>query len=149
MTQMTDSNNPKKQQIAESIRINKILEDADKVRKAGLYNTTVSGAPIISGSESDRDEKDRRHTFDATRKVEGRDAYYFFPESYNALRKELAEHWPELWATVGWRMANRAEEFVEQMNAALDVAVVFDTEKVDFISSTYLKLLRKKRGVSS
>ena len=138
-------------EIEESIRANKILEDADKVRKAGLFNTTIDGFPIITGSDSDRDDKLHRHDFDPARSKakHGRDAFYFFPESFNELRKELTSgHWENLWAVVGWRMAHRAEEFVECMNEALDLAVVFDTEKVDFISRTYLNELRKRRGAA-
>ncbi len=136
------------EQIAERIRAQQALEAIDKVAKTGLYQQTSSGADIITGDDGrDRDDKKYRHDTSGPKK-EGRDAIFMFPESYNQLRKELHDHWPNLWAAVSWRMAYRAEEFVEQMNAALDVAVVFDTEKVDFISTTYLNLLRKKRGVS-
>lgn len=136
-----------KQEIAETIRANQLLEDADKVRKAGLYNTTVDGRDIRSASPTELDQGKYKHSLDG--KVKNFDEKIFmFPESYNALRKELVENWPNLWALVGWRMAHRAEEFVEYMNDALDVAVVFDTEAVDFICSTYLSLLRKKRGLS-
>lgn len=141
--------NDKKQIIEESIRANQILEDADKIRKAGLYNTTVSGAPILSADPSQVDKGIYKHKWEPNKVKNFDEKIFMFPESYNELRKELHNHWPELWAIVSWRMAHRAEEFVEQMNAALDLAVVFDTEAVDFISTTFLNALRKKRGLSS
>jgi hypothetical protein len=74
---------------------------------------------------------------------------YMFPESYNALRREIFENWPNLWVAVSWAMANRAEYFVEQMNDALDLKLQFDTGKVASICHTYLNALRNKRGLSS
>lgn len=139
----------KKQVIADSIRANQILEDADKVRKAGLYNTTVDGAPIIAADPTQLDKGVYKHDYQPERKLNFDQKIYMFPESYNALRKELVQYWPNLWAVVSWRMAHRAEEFVEEMNKALDLAVVFDTEAVDFISQTFLTALRKKRGLSA
>lgn len=73
---------------------------------------------------------------------------YMFPESYNALRRELVEHWPEIWPLVGWYMGNNGPQFVEAMNAGLQVKLQFDTNKVDSICKTYLNILRKQRGVS-
>ena len=77
------------------------------------------------------------------------DKIYMFPESYNELRRELVTYWTHtIWPQVAWRMAFRAEEFVETMNEILGVAVVFDTAKVDFICRTYLAILRKNRGAA-
>jgi len=73
---------------------------------------------------------------------------YMMPESFNELRKEISTHWPNLWAQVGWPMAFAANIFVEQMNAALDMTLVLDSEKVDAICTEYLEALWKKRGVS-
>lgn len=73
---------------------------------------------------------------------------YMFPESYNELRKELYEHWPNLWQVVGWPMAFAANIFVENMNEALDLRVMLDSDKVDAICTEYLQELWKKRGVS-
>ena len=74
---------------------------------------------------------------------------YMFPESYNALRRELFENWPSLFQTVGHAMAFDAIRFIELMDAALDTKTTFDTAKVDSISKKYLNLLRNKRGLSS
>lgn len=108
----------------------------------------ADGTPIISGDDSDIDEKKHRHDFDGKPK-HGQEAIFMFPESYNELRRELSTHWTHtIWPAVAWRMAFRAEEFVEEMNAILGVAVVFDTDKVDFICKTYLAILRKNRGAA-
>lgn len=72
---------------------------------------------------------------------------YMFPESYNALRKELYEEWPEIWQLVGWVMGNNGPEFVSRMNAGLQMNLQFDTNKVDSICKTYLNRLRKQRGL--
>jgi len=134
--------------VEEARKQNQLLEDADKVRKAGLYNQTVGGRDILSASPSQLDKGKYRHDYDPNSKRNFDEKIFMFPESYNALRKELHDNWPNLWALVGWRMAHRAEEFVEYMNDALDLAVVFDTEAVDFICTTYLNALKKKRGAA-
>lgn len=74
---------------------------------------------------------------------------YMFPESYNALRRELDTYYPNLFASVGWPMANDAPTFIEMMDAALDTRTTFDTAKVDSICKKYLNLLRAKRGISA
>ena len=74
--------------------------------------------------------------------------FYLFPESYNALRRELYEHWPALWAGVSWTMAHKAEDFVATMNEALDLKVQFDGNKVGATCSLFLDELRAKRGLS-
>lgn len=71
---------------------------------------------------------------------------YYFPESYNALRRELVTNWPELWKLVGWPMAYAANMFVGRMNDALDLNVTLDSSKVDAICSEYYQALLKKRG---
>ena len=74
---------------------------------------------------------------------------YFFPESYNALRREISEHWPDLWMLVGYNMAYKAEDFVATMNDALDLKVQFDGNKVGVTCSLYLNALRKLRGLTA
>lgn len=73
---------------------------------------------------------------------------YYFPESFNALRVEMHDHWPTLWKTVQWFMAFDAVTFIEIMDGACDCRTTFDTAKVDAICARYLDLLRKKRGLS-
>lgn len=114
-----------------------------------LFATDVQERPIITGTDADRDPIEYRHDLTDNPKRKNFDQkVYMFPESYNELRRELSSYWPTLWQLVQWRMAYRAEEFVEYMNEALDVAVIFDTEKVDFICKTYINLLRSKRGAA-
>lgn len=71
---------------------------------------------------------------------------YLFPESYNELRRELHDHWPNLWKVVGWPMAYAANIFVEEMNSALDLRVTLDSDRIDAICTEYLQALWKKRG---
>ena len=77
------------------------------------------------------------------------DKVYLFPESFNALRREMDAHWPSLFAMAGWCMANDAIRFIEIMDAALDTRTTFDSDKVAAICHKYLNLLRNKRGLSS
>lgn len=76
------------------------------------------------------------------------DKVYWFPESYNALRKELYENWPAVWETVGWSMAFESTTFVELMDYILLTKTTFDTNKVSAICHKYLNLLRAKRGLA-
>jgi hypothetical protein len=76
------------------------------------------------------------------------DKTYMFPEEYNALRRELYEHYPNLFMAVGYAMAFDSISFIEMMDAALDTRTTFDSDKVASICKKYLNLLRVKRGVS-
>lgn len=73
---------------------------------------------------------------------------YFMPESYNALRRELHDNWPNLWIRVQWFMAHNAQQFVNEMNDALDCKIQFDTAKVESICAEFLNKLRALRGLS-
>lgn len=108
-----------------------------------------NGKPIQqTGGESDRDDVKHRHDLSTPEHKKNFDQKIFmFPESYNQLRAEISRNWPSLWALVAWRMAYKAEEFVEYMNDALEMRLVFDTEKVSWICEQYLKELHKRRGV--
>lgn len=113
------------------------FEDAANLPKqeANRYNA----APL------DKDTGDKRndpndHILEKT---------YFFPESYNALRRELHDNWPNLWQAVQYVMAYDGPVFVELMDAALDTKTTFDTATVGGICAKYLDLLRNKRGLSS
>lgn len=74
---------------------------------------------------------------------------YMFPESYNVLRAELYNNWPELWKLAGWAMAHDSPRFIEVMNAGLDLEVVLDSSRVDSICTEYLQALWKKRNFRS
>lgn len=81
---------------------------------------------------------------------------YLFPQSFNALRRELHDNWKVLFyqtpcengAPLSWNMAHDAVYFVAMLNDALDLHVQFDTENVSGICHTFLNALRKKRGLS-
>jgi hypothetical protein len=73
---------------------------------------------------------------------------YFFPDSFNALRVELHDNWPNLWQAVQYVMAYDGPVFVELMDAALDTRTTFDTATVGGICAKYIDLLRAKRGLS-
>lgn len=73
---------------------------------------------------------------------------YMFPESYNALRKELVEEWPELWLILSWPMAFDAHQFVILMNDLCNTKIQFDSGKVDATCKFFLNQLRKRRGLS-
>ena len=79
-----------------------------------------------------------------------------FPESFNALRRELYEHWPTFFMKVNpdtgtslaHDMANNAAQFVGTMNGALDLSVQMDSDNIDGICKTFLDELRQLRGLS-
>ena len=73
---------------------------------------------------------------------------YIFPDSYNALRRELHDFWPTLWPVAGYCMAHKSDDFVEVMNIALDLRLQYDTARVDTICKIYLDALRKLRGLA-
>lgn len=76
------------------------------------------------------------------------DKIYMFPESYNALREELCNYYPNLWERVGHAMAFDAITFIELMDAALDLKTTWDSAKVGAICHRYWNELRAKRGLS-
>ena len=68
----------------------------------------------------------------------------YAPESYNQLRKELHDSWPDLWKRVQWFMAFDWALFIENMNMTLDLRVPFETD-VDLVCKIYLKTLQQLR----
>lgn len=104
------------------------------------------GTKAVDGGESARDEKLYRHSGISSDKHKPfSDKIFMFPPEYNALRRELDIYWPQLWAITQWSMAYKAEDFVSVMNEALDMAIVFDTEKVAFICRSFLEELQRRR----
>lgn len=134
------------------------LADLANFRKkieTGGSDSTAESPPLHGGdSKSDKalglqhHDVSKSELFNANAKKNFDQKIYMFPESFNALRRELHDNWPNLWALVGYRMAFRADEFVEFMNGALDVKLVLDSDNVDFICSTYLRKLKQLRGLS-
>lgn len=75
------------------------------------------------------------------------DKIYMFPESYNALRRELCDNYPHLFDIVGHVMAFDAITFIELMDAALDTKTTWDSAKVGAICHKYWNILRMERGL--
>lgn len=82
---------------------------------------------------------------------------FMFPDSYNELRKELVNNWPELWKDprCGWAMAFDAPMFTEFMNSKLDGvlkivtvggAIWDDKDNCNRVCHIFLTELRKRRG---
>lgn len=71
---------------------------------------------------------------------------YYFPESYNELRKELHDYHPAIWKKVQWFMAFDRELFIENMNRILGARILFE-EDIDVLCKHYLHILQKKRIV--
>lgn len=101
----------------------------------------------------------QRHSYvdDATSKRRSFDQkVYLFPESFNALRRELQENYknffesvnPEVGVSPAWAMVHDAAQFIGLMNGAFDCVEQMDSENVDGICKVFLNAARKKRGVS-
>lgn len=81
---------------------------------------------------------------------------YLFPESFNALRRELEDNWrewftaiqPEFGMSPAYAMVFNAPQFVGMCNGATDEVVQFDSDAVEATCKTFLNAFRKKRGVS-
>ena len=104
-------------------------------------------------------DNNQQHNYtgdDAAKKKNFDQKIYLFPESFNALRRELYEHWPtffmqvnpETRTSLAYDMANNAPQFVGVMNEALDLAVQMDSDNIDAICKEFLDALRGKRGLS-
>lgn len=76
--------------------------------------------------------------------------FFMFPDSYINLRKELHQHWPDLWRRAQWAMAFDAEMFVEIMQQELQLPMLLvpgtPEAECDYWCSKFLTALRKKRG---
>lgn len=76
--------------------------------------------------------------------------YYFLPESFHALRKELMENYPTFWQRAGYLMGYDATQFVELCSEAFEIQfLVFDSANVDGTCKRILDAARNKRGLSS
>lgn len=81
---------------------------------------------------------------------------YLFPESYNALRRELEENYenfftlvnPEIGMSPAQAMVFNAPAFLGMCNGALDTVIQYDSENVDGICKKLLNGFRNLRGVS-
>lgn len=123
--------------------------DAGDLRRV-LEKKSISGKQqVCPHTQTDKARGYQVHANpDEIRKQENFDQkIYLFPPMYNELRRELHDHWPQLWALTAWRMAYKAEEFVEYLNSATDLNLVVDSESVDWTCEQYLTKLRQMRGL--
>jgi hypothetical protein len=115
------------------------------------------------GEETEGSDRklDKQHQHDyagdeAAKKKNFDQKIYMFPESFNALRRELFEHWPVLFMQVNPEtgtslahdMVNNAAQFIGTLNGALGLNMQLDTDNVDTICKVFLDELRVFRGLS-
>jgi hypothetical protein len=127
---MTEKKNPNRRSAQVQIPsfVKSIKEEQDR-QLAEIKPTTVLG-----GEDSG---------IHAHKLLENPDAHHI-----SALRREMMDYWPNLWQQVGYVMAHKAEDFVAGMNAALDMKLQLDGNKVDATCTAYLNELRRLRGLS-
>lgn len=110
-------------------------------------NNRITPTPFVPTDDADKDKGVYKHQLDGRPKNFDQKVY-MFPESFNALRRELSENWPTLWKGCQWFMANDALSFMEIMNETTGLHIQFDTEKVGWICDQYLVALRRLRGLN-
>jgi hypothetical protein len=104
-------------------------------------------------------DKQQQHDYageEAAKKKNFDQKIYMFPESFNALRRELVDYWPmffmqvnpETGTSLAHDMVHNAPQFIGTMNGALDLTVQMDSDNIAAICSTFLDALRVKRGLS-
>lgn len=117
-------------------------------RRQIIETSNAESAPMLVAPEnmSDKALGYHYHDMDKDEKTKNFDQkIYMFPPAYNALRRELVENWPTLWALSSWYMAFRPEEFAAIMNDATDLRVIFDSGAVNWMCEKWLNALVAKR----
>lgn len=133
------------------------LEEEERVNARQKELEKQHGEETV-GSDKKLD-KQHQHDYageEAAKKKNFDQKIYMFPESFNALRRELYEHWPTFFMQVNEAtgtslahdMASDAAQFIGVMNGALDLTVQLDTDNIDAICKIFLDELRVKRGLS-
>jgi hypothetical protein len=119
---------------------------------------TQYGEETTGGDKQLASSQQHNYTDDVAAKKKNFDEkIYMFPESFNALRKELTDHWPVFFSSVkpgqemsvAYAMVYDAPTFIGMMNDALDMQVQMDSDNVSEICHTFLNGLRKLRGLSA
>ena len=151
-----DSRNPVRKfysPIEEALRA---ADDELAARQEELQRAQHSGE-VVGGDR--KLDSSQQHNWDgdaAARKKNFDQKVYYFPESFNALRREMEQYWPTLFTAVNpeigksiaYCMVFDAPQFVALMNEALDLTVQMDSDNVDGICKQFLDALRVLRGVS-
>lgn len=70
---------------------------------------------------------------------------YLYPEAFNQLRKKLSTEHEDLWAKVGYNMANNHMQFILDMNAELD-CICLPEMTMQEVCDKYLVALRRRQG---
>lgn len=125
----------------------KAAELAKKLRQDG-DEQVASYKPVQQPGALELDSPVTGHSLVENKQANFDQKIYMMPESYNALRRELMQNWPNLWAMAGYYMAFQAEDFIAIMNGATDLKLQFDTQAVDWTCQQYLTKLRQMRGLS-
>jgi hypothetical protein len=152
-----DGKSKKLGEISPGLR-NRMQEEEERLNERATKLDQAQHGDDVSGSDVSLPSH-QRHDYSSdsiSKKKEFSDKVYLFPESFNALRRELNDQWPALFNTVNpisgrslaWCMVFDAPEFIAGLNGALDMMVQYDTEDVDGICKQFLDALRQKRGVS-
>lgn len=133
-----------------------------KARQAELEKAAPShyrqedGTVVFTEVEGDKSQGAGRATELVAPNAHFSEKIYFFPESFNALRRELEENYPTFFHSVvpgfgyspAWAMVHNAPQFVGFCNGATDLDVMFDSSNVAGICLKFLNAFRAMRGVS-
>ncbi len=117
-------------------------------RQELIDRSNAEAGPMLIAGEKDTDEALGYHFHNMVKGSNTKNfdqKIYMFPPAFNALRKELFENWPALWALAGYRMANMPEEFCALMNDATDLRVIFDSGAVNWMCDKWLNQLIRMR----
>lgn len=131
------------------------LEEANEEfahRKVELERAASDITPVPQDSYLPAGQKDKP----AADNAHFSEKLYFFPESFNALRRELEDNYPHFFTSVNpemgmspaYAMVFDAPKFVGMCNGALDMDLPFDSQNVDGICKKFLNGFRAMRGVS-
>lgn len=141
--------------VSDGNRLRDALKDEDaayEARKALLDSTAPdANAPApdsVLGANEQHRPVAQNEAFD--KKV------YFFPEEFNALRRELQENYKEFFETINpltgtspaYCMVFDAPQFIGYCNGVTGLAQQFDAGNVAGICKNFLNAFRKMRGVS-
>lgn len=136
-------------------KLNKALAEEDEriAERRKLLDSTAPD-PSHTGGDSNLPAHNRNTPVEKTAHISQK--VYLFPEEYNALRRELEDHWATFFHTVNpaigtspaHAMVFDAPTFIGLCNGALDMTVQLDTDNVAGICKQFLNGFRKLRGVS-
>lgn len=136
-------------------KLNKALADEQErlAERKKLLDSTAPD-PASAGGDSNLPAHNRNAPVEKNAHISQK--VYLFPEEYNALRRELEDHWatffhavnPMIGTSPAHAMVFDAPTFIGLCNGALDMTVQLDTDNVAGICKQFLNGFRKLRGVS-